>query len=170
IDIDLAIFEYVKERIYKQYESEPKQADKIFNQSKFITRILDIAHEAKESFTLTTNETISLSDIHEDLEDEDLDKKYLETIIIKNEIERIKKCLIVTLDGYNKKFNHVLLVGGTSRMTFINKMFKDLIEKYPNNFDNNLNLSKTVSGDEAIAIGTTIMATKLSNCSESLSI
>jgi len=162
-DFDRVIADIMEERLRKQLDND--KVNKLMSQPKYRYRLIQAAHEAKESFTQTDKETLSLSDIHPDAEDEELSRKEFEER--SQELQKkIKECCEDTLRDAKinaKDINHVLLVGGASRMNMITNILKNI-------FPPGTNLSKTVSGDEAIAIGATIYAARLLEVSESPSI
>jgi len=162
-DFDRVIADIMEERLRKQLGDD--NVNELMAQPKYRYRLIQAAHEAKESFTQTDNETLSLSDIHSDAEDEDLTRREFEERS-QHLQDKIKKCCEDTLkDGKidSKDINHVLIVGGASRMNMVFNILREI-------FPPRTNLAKTVSGDEAIAIGATIYAARLLGVSESSSI
>jgi len=159
-DFDQVIVDIMIEKLREQVGNA--EVDELISQPRWRYRLMHSAHEIKESFTQTQVEYLALSEICEEAEDEELTIKEFEDKS-KHLQEKIRKCCEDTLSASGmdaRDINHVLLVGGASRMNMVVNILKKI-------FPEGTNLSKAVSGDEAIAIGATVYATKLLGTSES---
>src|SRR5690606_16569436 len=117
-------------------------------------------------FTQTNEEYVGLSDIHPDAADREITREEFE-LRSYCLIRRIIDCCRRTLAAADAKaninaqnINHVLLVGGASKMNFVTGILSSI-------FPPGTDFSKSVSGEEAIAKGATIYAAKLSQVSQS---
>ena len=159
-DFDEVIVKIIQERLKKQLGEN--RFNELLYQPKYRYRIRKAASSVKESLSQTESEIVMLSDIYPDAQNEKItrvefeqESQYL--------IKKIRECCEKTLHNAKldpKDIDHTIPVGGASRMNMIQNTITSI-------FRTGTNISKTISGDEAIAKGATIYAAKLLNISES---
>ena len=159
-DFDQVIADIIEERLRKQLGDD--KVNELMSKPKYRCRLIDFAHDIRESFTQVTSEDLPLDEICPGVENEELKRSEFEERA-RHLQDKIKECCESTLrdSGINSKdINHVLLVGGASRMNLVENILKKIfpIEK---------TFLKTVSGDEAIAIGATFYAARFLDSSRS---
>ena len=160
-DFERVIADIMEERLRKQLGDD--EINELMSKPKNRYKLLQAAHDVKEAFGGPTVDDLILSDIHPDADDEELTRAEFEERS-QHLQDKIKKCCEDTLRDANinaKDINHILLVGGSSRMNLVTTILRRV-------FPPEKNLSRTVSEDEAIAIGATIYAAKLLTASDYL--
>ena len=159
-DFDQVIADIIEERLRKQLGDD--KVNELMSKPKYRCRLIDFAHDIRESFTQVTSEDLPLDEICPGVENEELKRSEFEERA-RHLQDKIKECCESTLrdSGINSKdINHVLLVGGASRMNLVENILRTI-------FSHKKLFLRTVSGDESIAIGATIYAAKLLGVAES---
>jgi molecular chaperone DnaK len=123
-------------------------------------KIMEMAKEAKEALSQAEDAVLQLSEVHSEASDVTLKRSEFEELS-KGLVAKVKECIESTLKCKTlnqQEINHVLFVGGASKMPMIAKLLKE--------FFNEAKFSKTVNAEEIVALGATRLAAKLGNQSK----
>uniref|UniRef100_A0A914Q8V5 Heat shock protein 70 n=1 Tax=Panagrolaimus davidi TaxID=227884 RepID=A0A914Q8V5_9BILA len=127
--------------------------DKLNSRKKY--KMAEMAKEAKEALSQAEDAIIQLSEVYSDACDVTLTRSEFEELS-KGLVAKVKECIESTLKCKalnQQEINHVLFVGGASKMPMIKNLLKE--------FFNESKFSKTVNAEEIVARGAARMASKI---------
>jgi len=154
-DFDNILAKMIEDSLKNDVGSEAVK--KLKGLDKYQYRLLEIARTTKEALTTTQNEIIALSDLTSDAQ-----KDYTITLTVFEErakelIDKIQEHCVSTIRDAKLKpdeINHIVLVGGSSKMNFVKRIISEI-------FGSGRTGTKNLNADEAIAKGATVFAAKL---------
>lgn len=145
-DWDGVIADWIKEQVQEEYDVDVSQDITAW------TRVLEAAEEAKQELSSTESTSIALAFLGVDKENQpfsiqyDLSRSEFEEKT-RDLLERTREPVDKVLkdaDVDASEVNQVILVGGSTRMSAVQGMIKDIVGKDP---------TRTVNPDEVVAMG-----------------
>ena len=145
-DFDKAILEYLKEKF-----SESTSDDVLYDEFSYLEQLMEAENTIKKALSENENVSPRFFGKNGGLYKAEFSRSLFENLI-DNEIQKVKM-LVEGLLAENEieptSINHILLVGGSSRIPFFQKYLKELFGKEPKMLGN---------VDESVALGASISA------------